>query len=45
MPDMVLREKLSKMTLEELEILSNQELERLKKQWAIDDAKEQADKK
>lgn len=44
-PDTALREKLSKMTLEELEILSNQELERLKKQWALDDAKEQASKK
>ena len=44
-PDEALREKFSKMTPEELEVLINQELDRLKKQWALDDAKEQADKK
>ena len=43
-PDEALREKFSKMTLEELETLLNEELERLKKQWALEDAKEQADK-
>ena len=43
-PDEALREKFSKMAPEELEDLINQELERLKKQWALDDAKEQADK-
>ena len=42
-PDEALREKFSKMTLEELETLLNEELERLKKQWALEDAKEQAD--
>lgn len=44
-PDEALREKFSKMTPEELEVLINQELERLKKQWELDDAKEQAAKK
>lgn len=43
-PDEALREKFSKMAPEELEVLINQELERLKKQWALDDAKEQAGK-